>query len=257
MPFIQYSPQRQSYAYYAAGSVNVNTAYPVTMMLNLADRTQSTRSSSTTATKICIDFGANTVIGAFSIEGVNFGSLQLQASLAATPATMVAAGTFTTTAIDKEDRRRKWLCIPTISWNHRYATLTPSSPDAGADYFEIQNCGAWPTLTTMISNVEVPYRKTHFDKAQVFDLESAGEEIGPSPSIRLLIGASAKFDRQQTADLDLYLEVAAIPRNRVWLWYENQADLTKMYHVTKAESVEITRNIGTWEMANLQLREVG
>lgn len=263
MPNAQYSPQRLAYSYYAAGSTNVDTGdYAAANMNKAEDRTQSCRTTSVAAgTKIALDLGVgvavNVPVAAFMLEGVNFSSLQIQASLSASPGTLVNAGTFVP-ILDKEDRRRKLLCIPSITWNHRYITLTPTSPDAGATYYEIQNFTAWSPLNTLLTNLEVPYRKTHFDKAELIDLGSAGEEVGPSPAIRLIISGSAKFDRDAAlaAHLDQYQEIAAIPRNRVWLFHENQGDLSKCYHVQRADSVEIVRNAGTWEVSNLTMREV-
>lgn len=255
----RYSTQRLSYSAYAAGAVNTNTSdYAAANMNKLEDRTQSARTTAVSAgTRWALDLGADTPVQAFSIEGVNFASLAISAALSASPSTLVAAGTFVP-VLDKEDRREKLICIPSITWNHRYVYLTPSTPDAGATYYEIQNLGAWPVLTTLLVNPEVPYRKTHLDKAEVLDLGSAGEEVGPSPAIRLVISVSTKMDRDQVigASLDQYLEIAAIPRNRVWLFDENQGDLSKMYHVQKADSVEVARNAGTWDVTSLTMREV-
>lgn len=256
----RYSTQRLAYSGYAAGcSANVSTVgdYAVANMNKLANRTQSCRSTSTLATTIAIDLGADTVVAAFLVEGVNFSSLGLHGSTAAQPSVWNSVGTFTP-VLDKEDRRRKVLCIPSPAFNYRYARITPSGPDAGAGYFEVQNFSAWPTLTTLLTNPEVPYRKTHFDKAESIDLGSAGEEVGPSPAIRLIISASARFDRDAAlaTHLDQYHEIAALPRNRVWLWNENEGDLSKAYHVQKADPVEIVRNMGTWDVGNLTMREV-
>jgi hypothetical protein len=230
-----------------ASTTNIDPVYPATRLFDLSHPRRVCRSLSTATTRIVLDLAAATAIQAFSLERVNFGNLLIQGHASDSWASPSFSENFGTAGRDSDDGRRKRLCLPTASFLYRYVRLTPSIPDAGATVYEIGAFGIWPVLTTLSTNIAVPYEKTLEDVADTITLGGGGEEVGTASPLRVRLGLQANVRRDDALSMTQYRDLARAARNTVCLFYENMGDPTKMYHLRRTGAFTFSRSIGAVE----------
>lgn len=246
-----------STTYTIDSSTNTDTDYPATRLTDLLRPRRAMRSTSTTAPVTILDFGSGSVsIAAFSLDNCNYGTLTLASSADKNSWSTVATATVSGT--DPDDGRRKAVIVPSSPpMTARYLRLTPSSLDSGATYYETGSFGAWGTLTTMARQPALPFNKQLVDKAETLELGGGGLEVGTPTGMGVFIDLEANFLRVTDSAYDEWLPMARVPRDRVWLFWADDSDVTQAYHVQRVGTVNVRRSAGPLtQVTGLQIREV-
>jgi len=247
----QYSPLAKSFTVFAA--TNMHASYPATRIA-VPNPRRFARSSSTTAPVFTLNLGAPTTIQAFSIENVNFGTLTIEGSNSSGSG-FTQLQTFSVSTAERWTTRRKLICVPSSTWTFQYVRLTPASLDAGATFFKVGMVGAWPLLKTLSQNVATGYSKQLPSKAEELQI-GGSEEVGMATPTRTVITATVRPETTDTATLNQYAELANIPKNRVFLWYDNEGDLTQVHHMQRTGDFEVVREGVESPISGIQFREV-
>jgi hypothetical protein len=249
------------YIYHQAGSSGVDEVnFPVTDRMNyLNSFRRSTRTNTILGDPtIAIDFEAPVSVQAVSLEHMNFQSLSLEVSEDGFTWVNFSSGIFGTDAEDDEDERRKLVIISAAPMeNIRFMRFQPLQPDANDNFFMIGSCAVWSEVEYLAENPFMPYRKQHDDEAQIDRLLGSGEDISGTSPIQLVISFPFKHEMNNLQAKSQYHRIIHSPRNRVMLWYENQGDATKMYHVRRSNVGSTTRQPNVLDYDTIQLREVG
>jgi len=252
---------------YVAGAecFNVDPAFPVSRMAELRYFQRSTKSVSSDAPVIHLDFGTDVVVAALSFEHVNFPTVSIQYGTNADPHPVggrafadetideafpwaTGIGWVDTSGVDSEDGRQKRLVIPPEPRTLRHLYLNPYESGRD-DVYAIGSLGAWGAddFQSLYKNPGTPYRKVYED---TYD--------GSTSPTRCVISFPARLQRADLVSVEQFLAMLRAPRERVMLWDENEGDLSKWYHVRRAGVGESTRQAGPYlELAGFQLREVG
>lgn len=240
------------------GSTNINASYPATELMQQDEPRRTTRSSSTGATNIVLDFGAgHAAIEAFSVENYNFGSLLIER--ATTVGSWTTVGTYTTTGSDKDDGRRKRVMTGFTAITDRYIRLTPSSADAGATYFELGFIAAWGEWRALAKNFGVPYDKPKLQDVESLRYPGGRRETGAPTPVTLQLRLVLSYSPSNTAAETDAADLSNYPKNRILAIWEGGSDVTKVYHCKPSEDAEpaISRtNQGHRQLTGLVLDEL-
>ena len=247
---VRYSLRSLAYVAYPTGSYNVDPNYPISRMADLQHYRRSTRLTADSGL-FAIDFGADVDVAAFSLELANVGLLYIEGATSAQPTTWQSIGPIVTDSRDPEDGRRKGLLIPVpvaagglVPFHHRYARCTPSSLDPGETVVKIGTLGAWPTFPSLGNNPATPYVKEYEDTLD-----------GSTTPTRIVLSFPVVVEHGDLAAFEEWLAIVRLPRERVMLWYENQGDATKWYHLRRTGVARSARD-GWWDFSGIEMKQV-
>lgn len=237
-------------------TTNFDATYTASLVADLSRPLRAARTTSLALTRIVIDLGAVTSVQAFTFENTNFEGLIVQGGN--DNSTWLFTETFECDQVDSDDGRRKVIGFPTETFNYRYIRLSPEAVPANGDQFYTFGAfGVWEEIASLEKNFSTPYEKTLDDDADVIEFAGGGSEVGLSSPVRIRFALQARAERLNAVALDQYKQIGQYPRNRVMLLYENQEDVTQMYHVRRAGSFRITRTENaTVTVSGIQLLEV-
>lgn len=269
MPNMQYSidprnhnPATVMHANGTSGSFDTN--YPASNVLDITRPRRYSKTTTNGTTRWGIDLGSQMSIAAITIENTNLNDCFIKGGTNADGVTYATTqnfgnGTGANFATDAEDGRKKHLCVLQAAFQSpgvRYIQIGPQT-DPGNGYYQIGAIGIWTTLNTLSKNFSLPYEKTVLDDAEVLEYQQGGREVSIPQPTYIQFALQARLPRTDTSGLAQYRALANYRRDRVMMLYENQSDLSKVYHVRRSASFRMTRTENaTVTVSGIQLLEV-
>lgn len=241
------------------GGDNINASYPGSNAFLFHRPRFVTRWSSTGSSYLLIDFGSNKTIPLITIEGHNFASLQVNGGTTTAASTSIRTLTSVLSAVDEEDGRRKYWITLTGFTAMRYMKLTPSSPDAGASYYELGLVAAYDSsnVWTFTRGPTVPYGKQFRMEGQETEYPLGGFVRGAYGIQYAEIDLQGKFMLDDSASKTDWTTLASYSPSKGLAFFENKGTLTKVYHCFRQPGWSIQRgNDRVYQVDNVSLREV-
>lgn len=242
----RYSRRAQPYTPVAT---NVSSAYPATNLGVLSEPFRTWRSSNvTTPTAVVLDFGAAShgAIKAFSFEGANFSSLLVEGNATDSWGTPSFSEAVDVSGVNTWQGRRfkVHVSVASFSGSYRYARLTPSSPAAGATYFELGSAAPWLGLEDVNEQFQMPYDHRPLSVTETVQLGGGTVRYGVPGSkfCQVSLGMGAFwFDNTPVANNQIqWQELALMPDGEVFLWWDYFLDSNHAFHVRRTGAVQMS-----------------
>jgi len=240
---MRYSTDR--IAYTVISSANFDSSYPASRVADISRPRRVARSVSGGGgwwATIIVELAASPVaLWAITIEAVNFTQVNIWGSItSSTNPEILLPGSPYTIGLDNEDGRRK-IAVALAGTSYRWLKFSLELPLAGQTYMEVGAIGCWSSLTTLSKNVWPPYGKNPQLARRVLEYDSGAKEVQSlGPTGLMLSTSTLNVVRNSTAHAQ-YAALARTPPDQILLWYENEGDTSKMYHVRLGDSWEISR----------------
>jgi len=241
----RYSPRSQAYSA-TDPAAQYQPDFPVTNIQAIEAPSRVARSLTLTSAPILLYLGTHTGIGAFSLYGANFGSLLIEGNVTDSWGSPSFSQSFNTTGVNTSVGHRFRLCLPTAPFlgSYRYVRLTPSSPDAGAMYFELAAVAPWLDLKVLNGQFRLPYDRSPLAETESVKLGGGTVEYGVPGSFfaQIALGGGAFwFDQSPDATAQAqWEELSLLPDGRTFLWWEEYRGVNYGYHVRRTALMKMS-----------------
>ena len=244
-----------------ATSGSFDSNYPASNILDLSRPRRYSKTTTSGTTRWGIDLGTTFNLAAITLENTNMNDCFIKGGTNSVGDPSLVTnnfgnGTGANFATDAEDGRKKHLCVLSGFTGVRYLQIGPQT-NPGDGYYQLGAVGIWVTLNTLSKNFSLPYEKTILDDAEVLEYQQGGREVSIPQPTYIQFALQARLPRTDTSGLAQYRALANYRRDRVVMLYENQSDLSKVYHVRRSASFRMTRTENaTVTVSGIQLLEV-
>lgn len=201
------------------------------------------------------DLGASIQVDRITLENFNITSVTIAGSNNADMSAPVFSGTMNpgaTTEPDSGRRKALWGSGGTV----RYVRVTPLAADAGALNYSLGMLGIWRSWQTFGKNVS-PYSVEYADDAEVLEMGGGGRQVGLPTPVKLIMTLEGRFYASDSTTLAQWRSLAQVPRNTVFVLYENLSNSTRFWHCRRTASARLAPKEGsTLKMEQVTVEEI-